>query len=79
MHYGTKEIFSFNLTNAFVIGWQGPGWISGQSTLLQVLISIQSLILVSCLHFLASHFVLNNLGLSFLLYGILAFFYSTEL
>nr|XP_019009265.1 uncharacterized protein I206_05913 [Kwoniella pini CBS 10737]OCF48046.1 hypothetical protein I206_05913 [Kwoniella pini CBS 10737] len=25
--------------------WQGPGWISGQSTLLQVLISIQSLIL----------------------------------
>ena len=26
--------------------WQGPGWISGQSTLLQVLISIQSLILV---------------------------------
>ncbi|KAL7506768.1 hypothetical protein ACHAXN_003984 [Cyclotella atomus] len=26
--------------------WQGPGWISGESTLLQVLISIQSLILV---------------------------------
>ena len=26
--------------------WNGPGWISGQSTLLQVLISIQSLILV---------------------------------
>ena len=26
--------------------WSGPGWISGQSTLLQVLISIQSLILV---------------------------------
>jgi ubiquitin-protein ligase len=25
--------------------WQGPGWIAGQSTLLQVLISIQSLIL----------------------------------
>jgi hypothetical protein len=25
--------------------WSGPGWISGQSTLLQVLISIQSLIL----------------------------------
>jgi hypothetical protein len=25
--------------------WTGPGWISGQSTLLQVLISIQSLIL----------------------------------
>jgi len=24
--------------------WQGPGWIAGQSTLLQVLISIQSLI-----------------------------------
>mmetsp|Transcript_35712 Transcript_35712/g.64312 ORF Transcript_35712/g.64312 Transcript_35712/m.64312 type:complete len:434 (-) Transcript_35712:354-1655(-) len=26
--------------------WAGPGWISGQSTLLQVLVSIQSLILV---------------------------------
>jgi ubiquitin-protein ligase len=26
--------------------WSGPGWISGQSTLLQVLISIQALILV---------------------------------
>ena len=26
--------------------WQGPGWVSGESTLLQVLISIQSLILV---------------------------------
>ena len=26
--------------------WSGPGWVSGQSTLLQVLISIQSLILV---------------------------------
>lgn len=26
--------------------WAGPGWVSGQSTLLQVLISIQSLILV---------------------------------
>jgi ubiquitin-protein ligase len=26
--------------------WQGPGWVSGQSTLLQVLISIQSLIFV---------------------------------
>lgn len=25
--------------------WQGPGWIAGQSTLLQVLISIQSLIM----------------------------------
>jgi Ubiquitin-conjugating enzyme len=27
--------------------WSGPGWISGQSTLLQVLISIQALILVA--------------------------------
>lgn len=27
--------------------WQGPGWISGESTLLQVLVSIQSLILVN--------------------------------
>ena len=26
--------------------WQGPGWVSGESTLLQVLVSIQSLILV---------------------------------
>mmetsp|Transcript_25288 Transcript_25288/g.50445 ORF Transcript_25288/g.50445 Transcript_25288/m.50445 type:complete len:547 (-) Transcript_25288:2170-3810(-) len=26
--------------------WKGPGWISGQSTLLQVIVSIQSLILV---------------------------------
>lgn len=26
--------------------WSGPGWVAGQSTLLQVLISIQSLILV---------------------------------
>lgn len=25
--------------------WQGPGWVSGKSTLLQVLISIQSMIL----------------------------------
>lgn len=25
--------------------WSGPGWVAGQSTLLQVLISIQSLIL----------------------------------
>jgi ubiquitin-protein ligase len=27
--------------------WRGPGWVSGESTLLQVLISIQSLILVN--------------------------------
>lgn len=35
---------SFELTSCLVI--TGPGWVSGQSTLLQVLISIQSLILV---------------------------------
>lgn len=27
--------------------WQGPGWVNGESTLLQVLVSIQSLILVN--------------------------------
>lgn len=31
--------------------WQGPGWVSGESTLLQILVSIQSLILVDEPHF----------------------------
>jgi len=49
---GGKVRFNPNLYNCgkvclSLLGtWQGPGWISGQSTLLQVLISIQSLILV---------------------------------
>jgi len=49
---GGKIRFNPNLYNCgkvclSLLGtWQGPGWISGQSTLLQVLISIQSLILV---------------------------------
>lgn len=49
---GGKIRFNPNLYNCgkvclSLLGtWEGPGWISGQSTLLQVLISIQSLILV---------------------------------
>ncbi|KAL7533495.1 hypothetical protein ACHAXR_005269, partial [Thalassiosira sp. AJA248-18] len=49
---GGKIRFNPNLYNCgkvclSLLGtWAGPGWISGQSTLLQVLISIQSLILV---------------------------------
>eukprot|EP00985_Skeletonema_marinoi_P004779 scaffold2073_cov133-Skeletonema_marinoi.AAC.2 len=49
---GGKYRFNPNLYNCgkvclSLLGtWQGPGWVSGQSTLLQVLISIQSLILV---------------------------------
>ncbi|KAL9188616.1 hypothetical protein ACHAXT_006994 [Thalassiosira profunda] len=49
---GGKMRFNPNLYNCgkvclSLLGtWNGPGWISGQSTLLQVLISIQSLILV---------------------------------
>jgi hypothetical protein len=37
----------FITAHHYLVRWtQGPGWVSGQSTLLQVLISIQSLILV---------------------------------
>jgi ubiquitin-protein ligase len=50
---GGKVRFNPNLYNCgkvclSLLGtWQGPGWISGESTLLQVLVSIQSLILVN--------------------------------